>query len=154
MFRKYIQEIDSGIPFSGVSSPSANTDAENAVVGLGFVAGLVAPGGEESFVERQIGTAANKIENIAGKLTEETLEGANREVNGGMKVAKAGGGLFDHVGKVEQAINGLNRQAKHLESMLQRSGLSESHVNRINGLIERARGLLEAAQQAITKDPI
>jgi hypothetical protein len=42
-----------------------------------------------------------------------------------------------------------------LEGVLQRSGLSESQVSRINGLIERARGLAGAALEAITpRDPI
>jgi len=72
-----------------------------------------------------------------------------------MQILKETGQAFDHVGKVEQAIAGLNKQASHLERVLQRSGLRESDVQTINGLIERARGLAGAALQAIApKDPI
>lgn len=100
-------------------------------------------------------TLQTGTENIATKvLTSDTLAAANREINGGMKVAKAGGGVFEHVPKVEDAIAGLSKQAKHLERVLQRSGLSESQVNQINGLLKGARVLLEVARQAITKDPI
>jgi len=110
---------------------------------------------EEGVAEKQIATAGAKIERIAGKLTEETLEAANREVNGGMKVAKAGGGFFDHAESVKQAMNGLNKQAAHLERVMQRSGLNKSQVAKINGLIERARGLAGAALKAITpKEPL
>jgi len=111
---------------------------------------------EEGFVEKQIATASTKIGNIETKiLTSETLQAAEREVNGGIKVLKETGQAFDHVGKVEQAIAGLDKQASHLERVLQRSGLSESHVQTINGLIDRARALAGAAVQAITpKDPI
>jgi RHS repeat-associated protein len=121
------------------------------------VVALASDGGSEAgFVEKQIATAGTKIENIETKLlTSETLQAAEREVNGGMKVLKETGQAFDHAGKVEQAIAGLNKQASHLERVLQRSGLSESHVQTINGLIERARGLAAVGLRAITpKDPI
>ena len=111
---------------------------------------------EEGFVEKQIATASTKIENIETKLlTSDTLKAAEREVNGGMKVLKETGQAFDHAEKVQQGINGLNRQVTHLEKVLQRSGLSESHVQMINGLIERARGLVVTGVRAITpKEPI
>jgi RHS repeat-associated protein len=124
---------------------------------VGAVVAAVASGGEseDAVAEKQIGTAGAKIENIAGKLTSETLEAASREVNGGMKVAKAGGGYFDHAGSVQEGMNGLNKQVTHLERVLQRSGLSESQAGRINSLIQRARGLAGAALEAITpRDPI
>jgi hypothetical protein len=108
------------------------------MAGTAVVAAVASGGGsEEGFVEKQIATAGQKIENILTlNLTEETLEGAQREANGGMKVAKVGGGFFDHVGKVEQALSGLNRQVTHLQWVLERSGLSDSQVNAINGLLE------------------
>jgi hypothetical protein len=45
-FKTYIQEIDSAIPFAGISSPSANNDVEKSAVAAGFVAGFVVPEGE------------------------------------------------------------------------------------------------------------
>lgn len=125
------------------------------MAGTAILTAVVSDGAsEEGVVEKQVATASAKIERIAGNLTEETLDAANREVNGGMKVAKAGGGEFSHVEKVEQLMNGLDKQARHLERVLKRSGLSESQVGTINGVIERARGLLGIAREAITKDPI
>jgi hypothetical protein len=127
------------------------------MAGTAILTAVVSDGAsEEGFVEKQIATASTKIENIETKvLTSETLQAAEREVNGGMKVLKETGQAFDHAGKVEQAISGLNKQASHLERVLQRSGLSESHVQTINGLIERARGLAAVGLRAITpKDPI
>jgi hypothetical protein len=127
------------------------------MAGTAILTAVVSDGAsEEGFAEKQIATASTKIGNIETKiLTSETLQAAEREVNGGMKVLKESGKAFDHVGKVEQAISGLNKQASHLEGVLQRSGLSESHVQAINGLIERARGLADVALRAITpKDPI
>lgn len=44
--KTYIKEIDSNIPFSGVSSPSASNGTEKAAVGVGFAAGFVVPEGE------------------------------------------------------------------------------------------------------------
>jgi hypothetical protein len=118
------------------------------------IAAVVSGGAsEEAFVEKQLATATARIENIATKdLIGDTLAGAKREIEGGMRVAKAGGGEFDHVGKVQRAIRGLNRQITHLERVLQRSGLSESQVKRIRGLIESGRGLIKIAQQAITRE--
>jgi hypothetical protein len=75
-------------------------------------------------------------------LTEEILVAAGRKASGGMRVAKPGGGEFDHLEKVEQALEGFNSQLKHLERLVKRSGLSEDQVGRINGLIERARSVL------------
>lgn len=127
------------------------------MAGTAILAAAVSDGAsEEGFAEKQIATASTKIENIETKvLTSETLKAAEREVSGGMKILKDSGKAFDHVGKVEQGIAGLNRQASHLERVPQRSGLSESHVQTINGLIERARGLVEVGVRAITpKDPI
>ncbi len=141
------------------SNCAGGGDCLNALgmAGTAVVVALASDGGSEAgFVEKQIATAGTKIENIETKLlTSETLQAAEREVNGGMKVLKETGQAFDHAGKVEQAIAGLNKQASHLERVLQRSGLSESHVQTINGLIERARGLAAVGLRAITpKDPI
>jgi hypothetical protein len=71
-----------------------------------------------------------------------------------MKVAKAGGGEFSHAEKVRQLMNGLDRQAGHLERMLRRSDLSESQIGRINSAIERARSMFRIGAAAITKNPI
>ena len=127
------------------------------MAGTAILVAVVSDGAsEEGFVEKQIATASRKIENIETKLlTSETLKAAEREVNGGIKVLKETGQAFEHAEKVQQGINGLNRQVTHLEKFLQRSGLSESHVQTINGLIERARGLVVTGLKAITpKDPI
>jgi hypothetical protein len=69
-----------------------------------------------------------------------------------MKVAKSGGGYFDHVGKVEQGLNGLNKQITHLQRILKRSGLTESQVTKINGLLNRAKSLVGSGLRAVTKD--
>src|SRR5207244_12308855 len=44
--KTYVKEIDSAIPFSGVSSPTATNGVEKAAVGVGIVAGFVNPDGE------------------------------------------------------------------------------------------------------------
>jgi DNA-binding phage protein len=81
----------------------------------------------------------------------EDLEAARREVNGGIKVAKAAEqGLYDHVEELRQYRNGLERQAKHLERILKKDGLKESQVNRMNTIIERARGMSDTILNAIT----
>jgi hypothetical protein len=141
----------------GKSDCAKGGDCTNAL-GMAITAVVVAVASdgasEEAFVEKQIATASKKVENLAARLTSETLEQATREISGGMKILKRGGGEFNHVGKVEQAIKGLDRQARHLERVLKRSGLSEARVKKINGVIERARGLISIAERAITKDPI
>lgn len=45
-FKTYVKEIDSNIPFSGISSPSASNGTEKAAVGAGFLAGFLVPEGE------------------------------------------------------------------------------------------------------------
>ena len=123
---------------------SAVTKFENSPAAL--VAG---PGGEAkegAWRAGQIGNIESKVTNIATKLlTPDTLSAASREVNGGMAVAKQSGGLFDHVGKVEQGISGLNRQLAHAEKLLGRSGLSEeastalkTQVNNIQDALGKA----------------
>jgi hypothetical protein len=161
-----LQEVKQGVDTFNATlgfgkSNCAGGDCINAVgmAGTAVLAAVVSGGESEAskaeFVEQQISRSSTKIENIAkNNLTTKTVGAAKREVNGGMSVAKAGGGTFSHEEKVLQAINGLNRQATHLEGLLQRSGLSEQHVNQINDVIERAKGLLSIAREAITKDPI
>jgi RHS repeat-associated protein len=132
--------------------------ADALTMATGAVVAGVASGGESEMEEapaigKQIAEAAKKFDNLAEQLDKNTLEAAKREVNGGMKVAKPGGGYYDHAAKVGNAARGVTRQLKHLERLVGRSGLSESHVQTINGLIERGRSMLQTAIAAITKDP-
>ena len=140
-------------PVSETMQPK-DRDEEKLMFIVGLAAFLI-PESKEGWLEEQIANAERKLANISIKtLTEETLAAARREINGGMKVLKESGGVFDHVEKVQQAINGLNRQIKHLEKVLTRSGMSEAQVNRINGLLKESRDLLRTATRAITKDAI
>jgi RHS repeat-associated protein len=121
------------------------------MAGTAVVAAVVSGGESESdFVETQISTAGKRIENLIGNLTNETLEAASREVNGGMKILKSTGEAFDHVGKVQDVVNGLSRQIAHLERVLERPDVSESQAGVIRGLIERAGSMLATARQAIS----
>ncbi len=100
-------------------------DAHASSTGIttGTVASFAIPIGGEAregtWLLGQIGSIESRVGNILTKtLTADTLSAATREVNGGMSVAKEGGGLFSHVTKVEQGINGLNRQLTHAEGLL------------------------------------
>jgi RHS repeat-associated protein len=129
--------------------------AQGTVMTLTGLALMLIPESRAEWADVQIERAATKIENIGTRnLTNETLQAASREVNGGMAVAKTGGGQFSHVTKVEQAIGGLNKQINHLEKVLKKTGLSEAQVGKINAQLDKARGLLKVAQKAITRDPI
>lgn len=126
--------------------------AENSPAAL-----VMGPGGEAkeaAFVADQIASIGSKVTNITTKLlTPETLEAASREVNGGMKVAKAGGGLFDHAGKVEQGISGLNRQLGHAEKVLARPNLSEEATAALKAQVNTIQNALAKAREAITPHP-
>ena len=115
------------------------------------VVGVLSDGESEGgFIEKTIGTTETKIENIIkNDLSGETLSAAEREANGGMKVAGPDGKLYSHEDKVGRGIRGLSRQIEHLERMLKRSDLSESQTGRMNGLLEKARGMMRVAAQAI-----
>lgn len=134
------------------TEPDAHASSSGMTTGV--VASFAIPIGGEAregtWLAGQIGNVESRVGNILTKnLTEETLSAASREASGGMGVAKAGGGSFDHVGKVEQAMNGLNRQITHAEGLLQRSGLSEGQTAALTGQIERARAGIARAAEAI-----
>jgi RHS repeat-associated protein len=160
ILRKGEKALDSFNDLLGFGKTNCATggDCINALgmAGTAVLAAVVSDGAsDEAFVEKQLATAEKKINNIAQKLlTPETLEGAEREVNGGMKVAKVGGGFFDHEEKVKQGMAGLSRQAKHLEGLLERSGLSETHSKQIGALLDTTKSLLGTALNAITRKPL
>lgn len=136
------------------------SDAHASSPGMttGAIASFAIPIGGEAkegtWLAGQIGNIESRVGNIlTNNLTEETLSAASREASGGMGVAKTAGGSFDHVGKVEQAMNGLNRQITHAEKLLQRSGLSEEQTAALTGQIERARAGLTRAAEAIRPKP-
>ena len=134
-----------------------NRVSENAMK-VGTIASFAIPvGGEERggiWVAEQISNIESKVANIATKvLTPETLSAASREVNGGMKVAKAGGGFFDHAGKVERGISGLNRQLEHAQKLLAHSGQSEQASAALKTQVNNINDLLAKARAAITPKP-
>lgn len=98
-----------------------------------------------------------KIGNLTKNLAKEgTLERAEAEINGGMKVIREDGKLFDHADFVRKQIGGLEKQAKHLERFIQEHpGLSDSQKERAISAIRFARDTAGAARTFITpKDPI
>ena len=102
----------------GKSNCSSGGDCTSALgIAVSAMIAAVYSGGEneEPFIERQIATAGAIIENLAADLAGDTLAAAKRQINGGMKIPKAGGGEFNHVGDVEQTIAGRSKQVKHLE---------------------------------------
>jgi hypothetical protein len=134
-----------------------NRVSENAMK-VGTIASFAIPvGGEERggiWVAEQISNIESKVANIATKvLTPETLSAASREVNGGMKVAKAGGGFFDHAGKVELGINGLNKQLAHAQKVLARPNLGEEATAALKTQINTIQDVLAKAREAITHHP-
>jgi RHS repeat-associated protein len=154
--------IDDGLHAAGINfqfgSPrqfeASSSTQNNAMTSMAVVT-FVAPGAGEAketlWMAEQIGNIEGKVTNIATKiLTPETLSAASREANGGMAVAKAGGGLFNHVGKVEQGIAGLNRQLTHAEKLLKRSGLSEEAATALRAQIKNIQDNLANARAAIT----
>jgi RHS repeat-associated protein len=77
--KTYINEIDSNIPFSGVSSPSASNGTEKAAVGLGFLAGFAAGDGEGAAGSRagELANAMGKTKGFVTIAVTETKEGLN-----------------------------------------------------------------------------
>jgi RHS repeat-associated protein len=140
-----------GFGKTNCSGGGSCSDAVSQATGA-VVAGVLSDGESESeIVAKQLDVAETKIENIINNdLSPETLEAAGREAKGGMKVAGEDGKLFDHVGKVGRGIRGLSRQIGHLERVLGRSDIGESQATRINSVLDRARGMLREASQAIT----
>jgi hypothetical protein len=70
-----------------------------------------------------------------------------------MRVAKAGGGFFDHAGKVERGISGLNRQLEHAQKLLAHSGQSEQASAALKTQVNNINDLLAKARAAITPKP-
>jgi RHS repeat-associated protein len=132
LVKKLQKGVDSFNEYLGFGKSDCAKDCVNALgmAGTAIAVAVISDGAsEEGFVEQQISRAKTKITNIIEKdLTSDTLQSANREVNGGMKVAKVGGGFFKHPEKVQRGIAGLSRQEKHLEGLPEREGLSESHA--------------------------
>ena len=131
----------------GGSCSDALSQATGAVIAAVASDGESEAGAVEGMIARSEGKIANIIED---HLSPKDLSAAEREANGGMRVAGPNGKLWDHVEEVSQAINGLERQVRHLERMLSRSGLSEEQAGRINNLLEKGRGALNVARKAIT----
>jgi RHS repeat-associated protein len=77
--KTYVNEIDSNIPFSGVSSPSASNGTEKAAVGLGFLAGFAAGDGEGAAGSRagELANAMGKTKDFVTIAVTETKEGLN-----------------------------------------------------------------------------
>lgn len=77
--KTYIKELDSNIPFSGVSSPSASNGTEKAAVGLGFLAGFAAGEGEGAAASRagELANAMGKTKDFVTLAVTETREGIN-----------------------------------------------------------------------------
>ncbi len=94
-FKTYIKEIDSNIPFSGVSSPSASNGTEKAAVGAGFLAGFATGEGESVSVYMKAESAYVGI----------TKDLAAREAQHGEQLVEVVGGLTRQGARgVEQAI--------------------------------------------------
>ena len=132
----------------------AQTDAMQQGGDAVFALSLASGEGEESWAAKQVTSLESRVGNILSKnLTEETLGAASREASGGMGIAKETGGNFSHVGKVEQAINGLNRQLTHAEKLLERSDLTDAQIDAISKQIDRAKEGLAKATEAIKPKP-
>jgi RHS repeat-associated protein len=141
-----------------VSEYSAQNQTQQNAMTTVAVASLFVPVGGEAkegvWLAEQIGNIESKVTNIATKLlTPETLSAASREVNGGMAVAKAGGGVFDHAGKVQQGISGLNKQLAHAERLLKRPGLTTEASAALKTQVTNINADLAKARAAITPKP-
>ena len=151
---KALDNFNTYLGFGSTNCAGGGSCADALGQALGAGIAFVESGGasEDAVAEKQIGIAGEKIENLINDhLTGEDLEAAYREASGGLRVAGPGGKLFSHVEEVSQAMRGLDRQATHLERVLGRSGLSDSQTQRINGLIEKARGMIDPGQRAISR---
>jgi RHS repeat-associated protein len=129
----------------------------NAVgmAGAAIVA-AVDSGGESE--EPALARSETKIANLAKGLAKEgSLERAEAEVNGGMKVIREDGKVFEHAENyVKQHIGGLDKQADHLERFIrEHPGLTDSQKERAISAIRFARDTADAARTIITpRDPI
>lgn len=88
---------------------------------------------------------------------EGTLERAEAEVNGGMKVIREDGKVFEHAENyVKERIGGLDKQVVHLERFIQEHpGLSDAQKERAISAIRFARDTADMARTIITpRDPI
>jgi hypothetical protein len=126
------------------------------MAGTAVVAAVASDGGSE---EATLARSETKIANIAKGLAKEgSLEQAEREANGGMKIFKEDGtAVFKHAENyVEQHIGGLEKKANSLERFIrEHPGLSESQKERAISAIRFARDTAAAARTIITpKDPI
>lgn len=119
-FKTYIQEIDSNIPFSGVSSPSGDKGVEKAAIGAGFVAGFVVPEGEagkgatsvytigkDAYVgitnnlERRAGEhGVEALTKVAGGLTRDGARGVEQALIEHHGLGKNGGTLANKINSI------------------------------------------------------
>jgi hypothetical protein len=124
--KTYIKEIDSNIPFSGVSSPSASNGVEKAAVGAGFLAGFVVPEGEGA-------KGANSVYTIGKDAyvgITNNLE--RRAAEHGAELTKVAGGLTREGARgVEQALiehHGLENLGNKINSIAKSNPIYERAV--------------------------
>lgn len=95
-----------------------------------------------------------KFNNIGSHLSENDLVGATKDLFG-EGVKRVGGGTFDHIGEVNDAIHGLGQQLGGLRKMID-SGVFEgdalkaarSLYNRVNNRRNELRNVLQQARSA------
>jgi hypothetical protein len=161
----YLQKAANGLDWANEYLGFAKSDCSGGglddcidalgMAGTAVIAAVESGGASE---EEALARSETKIGNLAKGLAKEgTLEAAEREVNGGMKVIREDGKLFEHAENyVRQHIGGLDRQANHLERFIkEHPGLSDSQKQRAISAIRFARDTAAAARTIITpKDPI
>ena len=121
--KTYIKEIDSAIPFSGVSSPTATNGVEKAAVGAGIVAGFVNPDGEagkgavsvytigkdayagiSNNLERRAGEhGVEELTKVVGGLTRQGAKGVEQALIEHHGLGKEGGTLANKINSIAKS---------------------------------------------------
>jgi RHS repeat-associated protein len=140
----------------GRSNCGGGGSCTNAL-GMAGAAILVAVFSDGASEEATLARSEARIANLAKNLAKKgTLEAAEREINGGMKIFQEDGRFFDHANFVNEQIRGLENKVTSLERFIQEHpGLSDSQKERALSAIRFARDTAAAARVFITpKDPI
>ncbi len=79
------------------------------------------------------------------------VDAAIREANGGMGVAKTGGGVFDHVSSVQRGVNSINKTLDHITTMEGKYANSPSDMQALQTTKAAYEAIKEAVRQQFQK---
>jgi RHS repeat-associated protein len=98
----------------------------------------------------KIGSVFRKVDNIIEKnLDAKTIEAAKRELKGETVALRPDGKPFDHVRKVQEAMQGLKNQIGELNKLLSDPNLSEKARKAVEGRLSKASKKLDEVEKQL-----